>query len=119
MRAFAVSWRKARAPASSRGSTCVATRLGWDSYMLVCSHLKHNQSKLVGLDKGLIMKHTNGSGENSQPPVIPSPIPRVNILGVGVTPVSLMQTVEILEKWRAEGRREYVCCCPVHGLVEA
>jgi N-acetylglucosaminyldiphosphoundecaprenol N-acetyl-beta-D-mannosaminyltransferase len=65
------------------------------------------------------MKHTNGSGENSQPPVIPSPIPRVNILGVGVTPVSLMQTVEILEKWRAEGRREYVCCCPVHGLVEA
>ena len=45
--------------------------------------------------------------------------PRVNILGVGVTPVNLAQTVEILEKWRAEGRREYVCCTSVHGLVEA
>jgi N-acetylglucosaminyldiphosphoundecaprenol N-acetyl-beta-D-mannosaminyltransferase len=50
---------------------------------------------------------------------VPDMIPRVNILGVGVTPVNLMQTVGILEKWRAEGRREYVCCTSVHGLVEA
>src|SRR5580693_9363197 len=46
-------------------------------------------------------------------------IPRVNILGVGVSPVNLPQTVEILEKWRADGRREYVLCTSVHGLVEA
>ena len=57
--------------------------------------------------------------KNSQSPVVSSAIPRVNILGVGVTPVNLMQTVEILEKWRAEGRREYVLCTSVHGLVEA
>ena len=46
-------------------------------------------------------------------------IPRVNVLGVGVTPVNFAQTVDILEKWRAEERREYVCCASVHGIVEA
>jgi N-acetylglucosaminyldiphosphoundecaprenol N-acetyl-beta-D-mannosaminyltransferase len=43
----------------------------------------------------------------------------VNILGVGVTPVNLARTVATLEKWREEGRREYVCFTTVHGLVEA
>jgi N-acetylglucosaminyldiphosphoundecaprenol N-acetyl-beta-D-mannosaminyltransferase len=47
------------------------------------------------------------------------PIPRVNILGVGITPINLQQAVATLEKWREEGRREYVCCTSVHGLVEA
>ena len=45
--------------------------------------------------------------------------PRVNILGVGVTPVNVRQAVETLERWQDEGRREYVCCTSVHGLVEA
>jgi N-acetylglucosaminyldiphosphoundecaprenol N-acetyl-beta-D-mannosaminyltransferase len=48
-----------------------------------------------------------------------NPVPRVNILGVGVTPVNLAQAVATLEKWCEEGRREYVCCTSVHGLVEA
>src|SRR5215472_11790712 len=55
----------------------------------------------------------------SVPSIKPGAIPRVNILGVGVTPVNLPQTVEILEKWQAEGRREYVLCTSVHGLMEA
>lgn len=55
----------------------------------------------------------------SQPASIPRVVPRVNILGVGVTPVNLAQTINILETWRAEGRREYVLCTSVHGLVEA
>ena len=42
-------------------------------------------------------------------------IPRVNVLGVGVTPVNLPQAVQILEKWRVEGRREYVCCARFMG----
>ncbi len=46
-------------------------------------------------------------------------VPRVNILGVGVTPSSLPQVIATLGKWREEGRREYVCCTAVHGLVEA
>jgi N-acetylglucosaminyldiphosphoundecaprenol N-acetyl-beta-D-mannosaminyltransferase len=57
--------------------------------------------------------------EDSQAVGVPSIIPRVNVLGVGVTPVNIVQTVEILEKWRAEERREYVCFTSVHGLVEA
>jgi N-acetylglucosaminyldiphosphoundecaprenol N-acetyl-beta-D-mannosaminyltransferase len=49
----------------------------------------------------------------------PSDFCKVNILGVGISPVNLTQTIAILEKWREEGRREYVCCTSVHGLVEA
>src|SRR6476619_5029568 len=48
-----------------------------------------------------------------------SSAPRVNVLGVGVSAVNLSQAVDILEQWRAEQRREYVCCASVHGLVEA
>ena len=48
-----------------------------------------------------------------------SSVPRVNILGVGITPVNLAQAVAMLERWREEGRREYLCCVSVHGLVEA
>lgn len=33
--------------------------------------------------------------------------------------MNLTQTIDILEKWQAEGRREYVICTGVHGLVEA
>jgi N-acetylglucosaminyldiphosphoundecaprenol N-acetyl-beta-D-mannosaminyltransferase len=44
---------------------------------------------------------------------------RVNILGVGVTPLDLPQAVVTLGEWREEGRREYVCCVSVHGLVTA
>ncbi len=58
-------------------------------------------------------------GSYRQPTSVPSVIPRVNILGVGVSPVNLTQTVDILEEWRAEGRREYVLCTSVHGLMEA
>jgi N-acetylglucosaminyldiphosphoundecaprenol N-acetyl-beta-D-mannosaminyltransferase len=44
---------------------------------------------------------------------------RVNILGVGVTPLDLPAVVDTLDKWHKEGRREYVCCVSVHGLVTA
>src|SRR5262249_45979641 len=44
---------------------------------------------------------------------------KVNILGVGISPVNPAQAVATLDKWREEGRREYVCCTSVHGLVEA
>lgn len=42
---------------------------------------------------------------------------RVNILGVGVMPSNVPQAVATLDQWRAEGRRDYVCCVSVHGLV--
>jgi N-acetylglucosaminyldiphosphoundecaprenol N-acetyl-beta-D-mannosaminyltransferase len=65
------------------------------------------------------VKHIAELSEDNQLAGAPSMIPRVNVLGVGVTPVNLLQTVEILKKWRAEGRREYVLCTSVHGVVEA
>ena len=67
------------------------------------------------------MKHLTDQREHSRnrQVSVPAAIPRVNILGVGVTPVNLTQTVNILEEWQAEGRREYVLCTSVHGLVEA
>jgi N-acetylglucosaminyldiphosphoundecaprenol N-acetyl-beta-D-mannosaminyltransferase len=63
--------------------------------------------------------HFADQRENNPLADIPDVIPRVNILGVGVTPVNLTQTVAILEKWQTERRREYVLCTSVHGLVEA
>jgi N-acetylglucosaminyldiphosphoundecaprenol N-acetyl-beta-D-mannosaminyltransferase len=44
---------------------------------------------------------------------------RVNILGVGVMPLNLEGAVTELARWREEGRRDYVCCISVHGLVTA
>lgn len=44
---------------------------------------------------------------------------RVNILGIGVTPLDLPQAVATLDRWREEGRRDYVCCVSVHGIVTA
>ena len=44
---------------------------------------------------------------------------RSNVLGVGVMPTTLDQAVATLERWRDEGRRDYVCCVSVHGIVTA
>lgn len=45
--------------------------------------------------------------------------PRVDMLGVLITPTNLTRAVETLDSWRVQGKREYVCCVSVHGLVEA
>lgn len=44
---------------------------------------------------------------------------RVNILGVGVMPLDLASAVATLAAWREQGRRDYVCCVAVHGVVVA
>ena len=44
---------------------------------------------------------------------------RVNILGVGAMPLDLERALGTLEDWRMQGRRDYVCCVSVHGLVVA
>jgi len=44
---------------------------------------------------------------------------RVNILGVGAMPLNLGKAAAILERWRTEGQRKYVCVVSVHGLVVA
>ena len=42
---------------------------------------------------------------------------RVNILGVGVMATNIPAAIATLDRWREEGRRDYVCCVSVHGLV--
>lgn len=43
---------------------------------------------------------------------------RVNILGVGVSAVNMDQALERLDRWIADGERQYVCVCPVHSIME-
>jgi N-acetylglucosaminyldiphosphoundecaprenol N-acetyl-beta-D-mannosaminyltransferase len=71
---------------------------------------------------------TSSSGANgAERPVIengalsarPTASDRVNILGVGAMPLELGKAVAMLEQWRIERRREYVCLISVHGLVVA
>ena len=50
---------------------------------------------------------------------VPAASDRVNILGVGAMPLDLCKAVAMLEQWRVERRREYVCLISVHGLVVA
>jgi N-acetylglucosaminyldiphosphoundecaprenol N-acetyl-beta-D-mannosaminyltransferase len=49
----------------------------------------------------------------------PTASDRVNILGVGAMPLDLGKAVAMLEQWRVERRRDYVCLISVHGLVVA
>lgn len=44
---------------------------------------------------------------------------RVNILGVGIVPTTLADTVACLEAWRNDIACRYVCCVTVHGVVSA
>jgi N-acetylglucosaminyldiphosphoundecaprenol N-acetyl-beta-D-mannosaminyltransferase len=69
--------------------------------------------------RGRIMTQLINGCEDSLSKDDQSVIPRVNILGVGVTPVNIAQAVATLESWRVARRREYVCCTSVHGLVES
>jgi UDP-N-acetyl-D-mannosaminuronic acid transferase (WecB/TagA/CpsF family) len=44
---------------------------------------------------------------------------RVNILGVGVSPINMDQAVGEIEGWIAERRSQYVCITNIHGIVES
>jgi N-acetylglucosaminyldiphosphoundecaprenol N-acetyl-beta-D-mannosaminyltransferase len=43
----------------------------------------------------------------------------VDVLGVKVSALNLDEVVATLSSWREAGRREYVCCVCVHGIVSA
>jgi N-acetylglucosaminyldiphosphoundecaprenol N-acetyl-beta-D-mannosaminyltransferase len=46
-------------------------------------------------------------------------IPRVDVLGVGVSAINLPQAVETIGAWISGGDREYVCVTGVHGVMES
>jgi len=44
---------------------------------------------------------------------------RLGILGTEVTPTDIERTCADIERWIAEGRREYVCVTGAHGIIES
>ena len=42
---------------------------------------------------------------------------RVDILGVGVSPINLDDAIATIERWISEGSRNYVCITGVHGVM--
>ena len=48
-----------------------------------------------------------------------TPLPRVNVLGVGVHAIDLQQAVGVIENAIAERQRGYLCVTGVHGVMEA
>jgi len=46
-------------------------------------------------------------------------LPRVNILGVGISAVNLQQVVRAIEEWIAARDPQYVNVCTVHGVMES
>jgi N-acetylglucosaminyldiphosphoundecaprenol N-acetyl-beta-D-mannosaminyltransferase len=46
-------------------------------------------------------------------------IPRVDILGVNVSAVNMVQTLRTIEGWIATGEKNYVCVTGVHGVMES
>lgn len=47
------------------------------------------------------------------------PIRRVDVLGVGISAVSMTQAVDRIGDWVARDDREYVCVTGVHGVMES
>src|SRR3712207_2269451 len=44
---------------------------------------------------------------------------RVDVLGVGISAVSMEQAVTEIARWVGEGERHYVCVTGVHGVMES
>jgi N-acetylglucosaminyldiphosphoundecaprenol N-acetyl-beta-D-mannosaminyltransferase len=53
------------------------------------------------------------------PPVAPRERQRVDVLGVGVSAVSMDTAVGMIAEWIKSRRQEYVCVTGVHGVMES
>ncbi len=47
------------------------------------------------------------------------PYPRVDVLGVGVSAITMAEAVGEIGRWIEEGERHYVCVTGVHGVMES
>ena len=43
--------------------------------------------------------------------------PRVNVLGVGVSAVNMARTLEVIDSWLRDRRRNYICLTPAHSVM--
>src|SRR5439155_19466096 len=46
------------------------------------------------------------------------PAGRLNVLGVGISPLTLEEATARIESWINKRAKEYVCVCTVHGVME-
>jgi N-acetylglucosaminyldiphosphoundecaprenol N-acetyl-beta-D-mannosaminyltransferase len=46
-------------------------------------------------------------------------VPRTNVLGVGVSALTMARTLRIIDGWIARGEHHYVCVTGVHGVMES
>ena len=51
--------------------------------------------------------------------VPPGSIPRVDVLGVGISAIDMAQAVAEITRWIEDGEQHYVCVTGVHGVMEA
>lgn len=43
---------------------------------------------------------------------------KVNILGVGISPINLKDATDIINSWIDTNQKEYICVTPAHGIME-
>jgi N-acetylglucosaminyldiphosphoundecaprenol N-acetyl-beta-D-mannosaminyltransferase len=54
------------------------------------------------------------------PPTDPAAaIPRVDVLGVGVSAINMDTALEVIDRWITDGAQQYVCVAGVHGVMES
>lgn len=44
---------------------------------------------------------------------------RVNVLGIGISAITMTQALAIIEEWIAQREAHYVCVTSVHGVMES
>jgi N-acetylglucosaminyldiphosphoundecaprenol N-acetyl-beta-D-mannosaminyltransferase len=58
--------------------------------------------------------------EEDEPGEVPAvAVRRVDVLGVGISPVTLATTVEIIGAWIHRRTKQYICVTGVHGVMES
>ena len=46
-------------------------------------------------------------------------VPRVDVLGVGISAVNMDKAIDVIKSWVAAGETHYVCVTGVHGVMES
>jgi N-acetylglucosaminyldiphosphoundecaprenol N-acetyl-beta-D-mannosaminyltransferase len=67
----------------------------------------------VGDDRSRHVTHDDVSALETDPPE------RVNVLGVGVSAITMADALALIDAWIATGANRYVCVTGVHGVMES
>ena len=67
------------------------------------------------VDVGVDSPHISGESMSTRTDTPP----RVNVLGVGVSAITMADALALIEKWIATDAKEYLCVTGVHGVMES